>query len=111
MTRAHGFTLIELLSVLLIFSILALLSYRGLDSVLQSRENLTQQAAKWRSIASFFSRFERDVQLAAEAIATQARRKGIDAFEVWLEHAIESPSERTSILERRQELIRAAIGN
>ena len=64
MTRARGFTLIELLSVLLIFSILALLSYRGLDSVLQSRENLTQQAAKWRSIASFFSRFERDVQLA-----------------------------------------------
>ena len=50
-------------------------------------------------------------KLAAEAIATQARRKGIDAFEVWLEHAIESPSERTSILERRQELIRAAIGN
>ncbi|MGX0939605.1 hypothetical protein ACUXQ2_005701, partial [Cupriavidus metallidurans] len=50
-------------------------------------------------------------KLAAEAIATQARRKGIDAFEVWLEHAIESPSERTSILERRQELIRAALGN
>lgn len=50
-------------------------------------------------------------KLAAEAIATLARRKGIDAFEVWLEYAIESHSERTSILERRQELIRAAIGN
>lgn len=64
MKRARGFTLIELLSVLLIFSILALLSYRGLDSVLQSRENLAQEAAKWRSVAAFFSRFERDVQLA-----------------------------------------------
>ncbi|XUT89150.1 DUF6388 family protein (plasmid) [Cupriavidus metallidurans] len=54
---------------------------------------------------------EQRKKLAAEAIATLARRKGIDAFEIWLEYAIESPSERTSILERRQELIRAAIGN
>lgn len=64
MMRLRGFTLIELLSVLLIFSILALLSYRGLDSVLQSRDTLTQEAAKWRGVAAFFSRFERDVQLA-----------------------------------------------
>jgi general secretion pathway protein J len=61
----RGFTLIELLTALLILSLLALMSYRGLGAVLDAREHVTQETDKWRRVASFFARFERDVQLAA----------------------------------------------
>lgn len=60
-----GFTLIELLTALLILSLLALMSYRGLGAVLDARAHVTQETDKWRRVASFFTRFERDVQLAA----------------------------------------------
>ena len=61
---ARGFTLIELLTALLLLSLLALMSYRGLGAVLETREHVAQETAKWRSVAAFFARFERDVQLA-----------------------------------------------
>jgi general secretion pathway protein J len=62
---ARGFTLIELLTALLILSLLALMSYRGLGAVLDAREHVRQETEKWHNVASFFARFERDVQLAA----------------------------------------------
>ena len=61
---ATGFTLIELLTALLILSILALMAYRGLGAVLDTRERVAQETVKWRSVAAFFARFERDVHLA-----------------------------------------------
>ncbi len=61
----RGFTLIELLTALLVLSLLALMSYRGLGAVLDAREHVRQQSAKWRSVSAFFARFERDVALAA----------------------------------------------
>ena len=63
--RAPGFTLIELLAALLILSLLALMSYRGLAAVLDAREHVRLETEKWRRIAAFVARFERDVQLAA----------------------------------------------
>jgi general secretion pathway protein J len=63
--RARGFTLIELLTALLILSLLALMSYRGLAAVLDAREHVDQEADKWQRVAKFFARFEQDVQLAA----------------------------------------------
>jgi general secretion pathway protein J len=62
---AGGFTLIELLTSLLILSLLALMSYRGLSAVLDAREHVRSETEKWRRLASFSARFERDVQLAA----------------------------------------------
>jgi general secretion pathway protein J len=62
---ARGFTLIEVLSALLVLSLLALMSYRGLGAVLDAREHTRQETDKWRRVAAFFARFERDVQLAA----------------------------------------------
>lgn len=61
----RGFTLIELLTALLILSLLALMSYRGLGAVLDAREHVARENDKWRQVSSFFARFERDVQLAA----------------------------------------------
>ena len=63
-SATSGFTLIELLTVVFIFSVLALMSYRGLAAVIDTREHVAQETAKWRTLASFFARFERDVHLA-----------------------------------------------
>lgn len=62
---ARGFTLIELLTALLILSALALMSYRGLGAVLDARDHVTRETDKWRRVAAFVARFERDVKLAA----------------------------------------------
>lgn len=63
--RRRGFTLIELLAALLILSLLALMSYRGLGAVLDAREHVLQENSKWRRVAAFYARFEQDVQMAA----------------------------------------------
>src|SRR4051812_16355559 len=55
-TRARGFTLIELMIALLILSIVALMSYRGLVAVLDAREHVAGETAKWRRVASFLAR-------------------------------------------------------
>jgi general secretion pathway protein J len=62
---ASGFTLIELLTALLILSLLALMSYRGLGAVLDAREHVRQETAKWQRVAAVCARFEQDLQLAA----------------------------------------------
>lgn len=60
-----GFTLIELLTALVVLSILALLSYRGLAAVLDARAHVALETAKWQRLAAFSARFERDLRLAA----------------------------------------------
>ncbi len=61
----RGFTLIELMVALLILSLLALMSFRGLGAVLDARDHVGQETGKWKNVAAFFSRFQRDVQLSA----------------------------------------------
>jgi general secretion pathway protein J len=61
----RGFTLIELLAALLILSALALMSYRGLGAVLDAREHVSKETNRWRRVAAFFARFERDVEMAS----------------------------------------------
>lgn len=63
--RARGFTLIELMVALLILAIVAMMSYRGLAAVLDARDHVAAETGKWRSVASFLARFERDVRMAA----------------------------------------------
>jgi general secretion pathway protein J len=65
MKARRGFTLIELLTALFMLSLLALMSFRGLDAVLDARHRLTLESEKWQAVAKFFARLERDVQLAA----------------------------------------------
>jgi general secretion pathway protein J len=62
---SRGFTLIEMLSALLIFSLLALMSYRGLGAVLDARDHVGREAEKWRQLGAFLSRFEGDLNMAA----------------------------------------------
>ena len=73
--QSRGFTLIELLAALLILSLLALMSFRGLGAVLDAREHVRQETEKWRSAAAFFSRFQRDMQLSAPRPMLAAARR------------------------------------
>lgn len=59
--RSRGFTLIELLVALAIFAILAGFAYRGLSAMLESRAALERESRKWRDVALFLGRFERDL--------------------------------------------------
>jgi general secretion pathway protein J len=63
--KARGFTLIELMCALLILSLLAVLSFRGLAAVLDSRDQVRQETQKWRNVSTLFARFQRDLQLSA----------------------------------------------
>ena len=77
---AAAFTLVELLVVMFVLGLLAVMSVRGLGVVLDSREQIARDAEKWRDLALFFERFERDVQL---AMPRQTREAG-DAQPAWL---------------------------
>ncbi len=59
--KQSGVTLIELLVAMAIFAIIAVMAYRTLGSVFQTREQLQNESAKWRDTALFFSRLENDL--------------------------------------------------
>ncbi len=65
LASSGGFTLIELLAALLVLSLLSLMSYRGLGAVLDAREHVRLESDKWRHVATFLARFERDIELAS----------------------------------------------
>jgi general secretion pathway protein J len=73
--RPRGFTLIELMCALVILSLLALMSFRGLSAVLDARDQVRQESEKWKAVAAFYSRFQRDLQLSAPSpvLGTAAR--------------------------------------
>jgi len=61
----RGFTLIELMAALLILALLALMSHRGLATVLDTRDHARQETEKWQRVSAFLERFERDIMLAS----------------------------------------------
>ncbi len=61
-----AFTLVELLVALAIFALVSAFAYRGLAVLLDSREALERDSRRWRDLALFVGRFERDVQAALD---------------------------------------------
>ncbi|MBI5463229.1 MAG: type II secretion system minor pseudopilin GspJ, partial [Gammaproteobacteria bacterium] len=59
--RAHGFTLIELLIALAVFSVLAMLAYGGLNTMLNTRALTDQKADALRELQLAYRNVERDV--------------------------------------------------
>lgn len=70
MNSRRGFTLVELLVALAIFALISAFAYRGLAVLLDSREALDRDSRKWRDLALFVGRFERDVQASLDRPAT-----------------------------------------
>ncbi len=68
-----GFTLIELLVSLVILALLSIAGYRGLDSVIQTRERVATETRKWQHLTYFFARLDRDI---AQAIHRSVRDSG-----------------------------------
>jgi general secretion pathway protein J len=60
-TDASGFTLIEVLIALIVFAAIALISYRTLSSIFETRERLAEQSSRLRDQALFFTRLEADL--------------------------------------------------
>ena len=55
-----GFTLVELLVALAIFALMAVMSYRTLDTVFQTRQQLNDETARLRDVALLFARLDDD---------------------------------------------------
>ncbi len=60
--KIAGFTLLELLVAVALMAILAVLSWRGLDSVLTSREHITRHTDETRAISVLFSQLDEDLR-------------------------------------------------
>lgn len=60
--QSTGFTLLELLVAIALMAILAVLSWRGLDSVLRSRTNITAASTELSSLAVAFSQMDEDLR-------------------------------------------------
>lgn len=70
----------EVLVALLLMSLLAVISYRGLVALSDARDHVMSAADRWREIDLFFTRFEQDVSLAVP----RAVRHGSEARPAWL---------------------------
>jgi general secretion pathway protein J len=79
--KHHGFTLIELLVALALFALLSVAAYRGLDTMLQTRDHLTIETRKWQQLDGFFSRMAQDV---AQALPRTARGQNGIVQPAWL---------------------------
>jgi general secretion pathway protein J len=73
-----------------VLSVLALLSYRGLAAVLEARDHVTQETAKWKRIAAFSNRFEQDLRLAAP----RPVRSAGGSLPAWLGRPASAPGPR-----------------
>lgn len=60
--RTRGFTLIELLVAVALLAILAILSWRGLDSVLSTRSRLTERSDELRAMTVGFAQLDDDLR-------------------------------------------------
>lgn len=66
MNRARGFTLIELLLAISILAIIAVLGWRGLDSIVRSRETLTAGMDQTRGLQLAFAQMQSDCENMAD---------------------------------------------
>jgi general secretion pathway protein J len=72
-SRRRGFTLIELLVAISILAIVAVLGWRGLDSIVRARVALTAQIEATRGMQLAFAQMQSDVEHMADSVLLQGR--------------------------------------
>jgi general secretion pathway protein J len=72
-SRARGFTLIELLLAISILAIIAVLGWRGLDSIVRSRETLTAGMDQTRGLQLAFAQMQSDCENMADSTLLRNR--------------------------------------
>ncbi|GGY24799.1 PulJ/GspJ family protein [Pseudoduganella albidiflava] len=77
--RQRGFTLIELLVAISVLAIVAVLGWRGLDSILRSRVALTQEMEQTRGIQLAFAQLQNDLEQLAPSEVIGATRQNLVA--------------------------------
>ena len=80
MHSQRAFTLVELLVALAIFAIMAVMSYRALDSVFQTRQHLNLETARLRDMALLFARLDDDFATLLDRPARNADNLPYDAL-------------------------------
>ncbi|PTB22445.1 type II secretory pathway protein [Trinickia symbiotica] len=59
--RVRGFTLIEMLVAIALLAVIALLSWRGLDTTIRGRDDVTTNLAETRLLGRYFSQLQFDL--------------------------------------------------
>lgn len=72
--RRHGFTLVEMLVGILVFAIMAGISYRALNQIVTTQQRLEANNKKWRALALLFTRLQQDMM----NVANRSIRDGQD---------------------------------
>lgn len=67
MKPARGFTLLELLVAISILAMVSMIAWRGLDSLVRTRERLGPEAEQVRALLTAFGQLERDLARVARA--------------------------------------------
>ncbi len=79
--QVRGFTLLELLVAVALLSVLAVLSWRAMDSVLRSRDRIVQSSDELRALSVAFAQLEQDVR-GSSAVGLLGLREPAIAFAV-----------------------------
>lgn len=60
--KSLGFTLIEVIVALSIFAALSIIGYKGISSLIQTKQRIAIEDNKWQELLLFFDRFELDIK-------------------------------------------------
>ena len=76
---ARGFTLIEMMVAITVLSIIAVLSWRGLDGVLRTREEVSKRITTQRALQAVFAQIDADLRDAARDPVAESPLLGVVA--------------------------------
>ena len=79
--KIKGFTLVEVIIALAIFAVLSIIGYKGISSLIQTKERVQIEDAKWQELMVFFDRFELDIK---QSINRPIRNRDDDIEPAWL---------------------------